>query len=186
MISCVRLDRCRCRSRPLCYLPCMRIQSNPLLACPFCLVFPVLFFFFFFPFLFLSIWVRHLPTHSLSGHECLSALPNFLSKTSESKRGGSVGVTTFVFDGVVRRFFFDDGGEAEASLLLLLSSSELSSVLSSELSSDGESEEDDESEDEETSVRDFRLRLRFGSGLLLLLLLVRWISRVVTCPPSIL
>lgn len=99
-----------------------------------------------------------------------------------------MGVTTFVFDGVVRRFFFDAGEEAEASLLLLLSSSELSSVLSSELSSDEESEEDDESEDEETSVRDFRLRLRFGSGLLLLLslLLVRWISRVVTCPPSIL
>lgn len=104
-----------------------------------------------------------------------------------------MGVTTFVFDGVVRRFFFDAGEEAEASLLLLLSSSELSSVLSSELSSEVESEEDEESEeseDEETSVRDFRLRLRFGSGLLLLsllsLLLVRWISRVVTCPPSIL
>lgn len=99
-----------------------------------------------------------------------------------------MGVTTFVFDGVVRRFFFDAGGEVEASLLLLLSSSELSSGLSSELSSDEESEEDDESEeDEETSVRDFRLRLRFASGLLLLsLLLVRWISRVVTCPPSIL
>lgn len=96
-----------------------------------------------------------------------------------------MGVTAFVFDGVVRRFFFDAGEEAEASLLLLLSSSELSSGLSSELSSDEESEE---SEDEETSVRDFRLRLRFGSGLLLLLslLLVRWISRVVTCPPSIL
>lgn len=102
-----------------------------------------------------------------------------------------MGVTTFVFDGVVRRFFFDAGGEAEASLLLLLSSSELSSVLSSELSSEVESEEDEESEEseesEETSVRDFLLRLRFGSGLLLLsLLLVRWISRVVTCPPSIL
>lgn len=105
-----------------------------------------------------------------------------------------MGVTTFVFDGVVRRFFFDAGGEAEASLLLLLSSSELSSVLSSELSLEEESEEDEESEeseeseDEETSVRDFLLRLRFGSGLLLLLslLLVRWISRVVTCPPSIL
>lgn len=99
-----------------------------------------------------------------------------------------MGVTTFVFDGVVRRFFFDAGGEAEASLLLLLSSSELASGLSSELSSEVESEEDEESEEsEETSVRDFLLRLRFGSGLLLLsLLLVRWISRVVTCPPSIL
>lgn len=97
-----------------------------------------------------------------------------------------MGVTTFVFDGVVRRFFFDAGGEAEASLLLLLSSSELSSVLSSE-EEEEEDEESEESEDEETSVRDFRLRLRFGSGLLLLsLLLVRWISRVVTCPPSIL
>lgn len=98
-----------------------------------------------------------------------------------------MGVTAFVFDGVVRRFFFDTGEEAEASLLLLLSSSELSSVLSSELSLEEEDEESEESEDEETSVRDFRLRLRFGSGLLLLsLLLVRWISRVVTCPPSIL
>lgn len=163
------------------------IETPPRVSLSSCLSRPFFSLFLSFPF---SFNLGATPPHSLSGHESLSALPNFLSKTSESKRGGSVGVTTFVFDGVVRRFFFDAGEEAEASLLLLLSSSELSSVLSSELSSEEESEEDEESEeseDEETSVRDFRLRLRFGSGLLLLsLLLVRWISRVVTCPPSIL